>query len=52
MRTILRLLAAMVLAACVGFPPAWAAGIDTWIANLKDKDPAVRAKAAFELGCT
>ncbi len=30
---------------------ALASSIDTHIKNLKDKDPEVRAKAAYELGC-
>lgn len=30
---------------------AFASAIDTHIRNLKDKDPEVRAKAAYELGC-
>jgi hypothetical protein len=30
---------------------ACASAIDTHIKNLKDKDPEVRAKAAYELGC-
>jgi hypothetical protein len=48
----LRSLAALFIAVLLGIPAAWAGSVDTWIANLKDKDPAVRAKAAFELGCT
>ncbi len=30
---------------------AFASSIDTHIKNLKHKDPEVRAKAAYELGC-
>ena len=36
----------------VGFSGALAASSDEYIAQLKDKDPEVRAKAAYELSCS
>jgi hypothetical protein len=53
MGTILRSLAAGMLAVSVGLSMTWAAGsIDKWIADLKNNDPEVRATAAYEMGCT
>jgi hypothetical protein len=35
----------------VGVATAWADSTDEYIKQLTDKDPAVRAKAAYELSC-
>ena len=41
----------VVLSILIGFSSVWAGSTDTYIKQLKDKDPGVRAKAAYELSC-
>ena len=45
---------AVVVLACwlMGIAVAYAGSVDQHIKNLKSDDPEVRAKAAYELGCT
>jgi hypothetical protein len=43
--------AIVVLSILIGFSGVWAESTDTYIKQLKDKDPKIRAKAAFELSC-
>ena len=40
-----------VLSILIGFSGVWAESTDTYIKQLKDKDPDIRVKAAFELSC-
>ena len=42
----------LALALAIVIPNAWASSVDEHISALKSDDPAVRAKAAYELGCT
>jgi hypothetical protein len=46
-------LSALVMAACAAFALNAFAGesVDTYLKQLKDKDPVVRANAAYELSC-
>jgi hypothetical protein len=43
--------AALLLSVLMGVSLAWASDVDTNIKDLKSDNPAVRAKAAFDLGC-
>lgn len=52
MRPMFTWLATVVLSLAVGLAGALAGTTEQHIQNLKDKDPAVRAEAAKELGCS
>ncbi|MBI5572402.1 MAG: hypothetical protein HY914_20840 [Desulfomonile tiedjei] len=52
MRRVLELSSALVVVLLIAIPLAWASAIDKHIEELKSSDPEVRAKAAYELGCT
>jgi hypothetical protein len=45
---------AVIILACwlIGIAVVYASSVDQHIKNLKSDDPEVRAKAAYELGCT
>lgn len=43
--------AIVVLSILIGFSGVWAGSTDTYIKQLKDKNPEIRAKAAYELSC-
>ncbi len=46
------LLILCVLASLLGVGPVMADSADEHIKNLKSADPSIRAKAAYELGCS
>ena len=52
MRRILGLSSILMLALLAVVPVVWASAVDKHIEELKNSDPEVRAKAAYELGCT
>ena len=52
MRRFLVLSSVMVAALLIAIPLAWASAVDKHIEELKSNDPEVRAKAAYDLGCT
>lgn len=51
MKRFLVLVSAILLATVAGISWADDASVDQHIKNLKDSNPEVRAKAAYELGC-
>ncbi len=52
MKKILRQLTALVIMCLLTVVVAMASSVDNYINDLKNQDPEVRAKAAYELGCT
>ncbi len=52
MKKILRQLTALIIVFLLTVVVALASSVDNYIKDLKSKDPEVRAKAAYELGCT
>jgi hypothetical protein len=52
MKKVLRQLTALVILCLLTVVVAMASSVDKYINDLKSQDPEVRAKAAYELGCT
>jgi hypothetical protein len=40
-----------IVCAVTGFNDCFGGSVDTYLKELKDKDPAIRANAAYELSC-
>lgn len=52
MTRVLRQLTALVVVCLMTAGVAMATSVDNYIKDLKNDDPEIRAKAAYELGCT
>jgi hypothetical protein len=52
MTRILRQLTAVIVGLLLTVVVAMASSVDKYIMDLKNQDPEIRAKAAYELGCT